>query len=158
MRALLLCALVGCGGGEAPVVHQPVVPPIFDHAIVLGQRVGPISLGMTTAQLVAAVPGAAKHEYGGTRVGYTSTELHLHAVVEADQVVFVASDDPAYATADGLHIGGAGSDVANRPGATSKRSHGTQSYCVSSTLITVATEASPACAVGAICDLAVGGC
>jgi hypothetical protein len=156
MRALLFFVVLGCGG--AAVVHQPVMPPVFDHAIVLGQRVGPVSLGMTTAQLLSAVPAATKHEYGGTRIGYTSSELKLHAVVDDDRVVFVAPDDPAYSTADGLHIGGSGGDLANRPNGSSKRSHGTQSYCFSSTLIIVATEASPACTVGTICDLAIGGC
>jgi hypothetical protein len=157
MRALLFFVVLGCGGGAA-LVHQPVMPPVFDHTIVLGQRVGPVSLGMTTAQLLGAVPTATKQEYGGTRAGYTSNTLKLHAVVDGDRVVLVAPDDPAYATADGLHIGGAGSDLANRPDGSSKRSHGTQSYCVSSTLITVATEANPACAVGTICDVVVGGC
>ncbi len=157
MRALLFFVVLGCGGGAA-AVHQPVMPPIFDHTIVLGQRVGPVSLGMSTAQLSAAMPSPTKQEYGGTRVDYTSTALKLHAVVDGDRVVFISPDDPAYTTGDGLHIGGSGGDLANRPGGSSKRSHGTQSYCISSTLITVAIEASPACAVGTICDVAVGGC
>ena len=140
-----------------------MLPPIFDHAIVFGQRVGPVPLGMTIAQVQGAF-GEPQHgtPYSSTRVGYVEPKLRLSFVTESGVVVQVSPTDGSYATALGIRVG---SPLPASAGATewTRKSHGVALYCFTDrTFVTVRTSeqagASPDCAVGTICDIAVGGC
>lgn len=64
MRLAWWWVLAGCATSAAPV---PVIPAIHDRMIVFGQRVGPVSLGMTEQQLVAAAGTVKPTPYGGNR-------------------------------------------------------------------------------------------
>jgi hypothetical protein len=148
-----------CGGGTP----TPVMPPIFDTVIVFGQRVGPVSLGMSEGQLQKAIGEPLNGtQYGSTRTGYIFNKLHLTVVVEGGIVVRVSPSDRSYAAPSGIRLDAPLAEAAAAP-ATKREHHGVASYCFPDhTLVTVRTAenagASPECAVGTICDIALGGC
>jgi hypothetical protein len=148
-RSLVLLAC--CAGSPA---GHPAGPPIFDHAIVLGHRVGPVSLGMTEAQLVEGLgPPTSVHGEGGNRTRYDYGKLQLHVAVDTGRVVFVAPDDPSYATGDGIHLGAAEAVLGTHAGELAWRRdrHTAISYCYADrTLVTVAD--------GQLHEIALGGC
>lgn len=164
MRVALLVALAAsCASGGAR--REPVIPAIHDQTIVFGQRIGPVSLGMTEAQLVEAVGKPdGEQSYGGNRRALQFPKLKLHVVVDTGRVVFVSPLDATYATADGLRVGASEhhlKPIASSAARTERK--GTMSYCFADgTLVTVAGEGAsmPAsvCAPGQICDIALGGC
>jgi hypothetical protein len=140
-----------------------VIPPIFDQQIVFGQRVGPASLGMTRAQAIDALgPPSTDTAYGGTRSGLVYQKYGLNLVIDSDLVVQVTPMDGRYSTAAGIKVGGplppnAATDAKTRD------ANGVTTYCFADhTLLTVRSSdragASPACAVGTVCDIVLGGC
>jgi hypothetical protein len=156
--ALALC--LACTA--SPQATRPAHGPIFDRAIVFGSRVGPISLGMTVEQLFEAV-GRVNPTPRGSRLDYLYAKLKLHLRVENGRVVFVAPDDPLYATASGVHLGSTEQELVAKAGVQLVWRHvegDAISYCFAHTLVTVAGAESkdPICAAGVICDIAVGGC
>jgi len=163
IQPALVILVAGCATGtSAPV---PVIPAIHDHTIVIGQRVGPISLGMSESQLADAVgKPTTEQSYGGNRRGLTFTELKIHTVVDTGRVVFVSPLDASYTTTTGLRVGAREEDVRPVLAPASRRDrNGTISYCFADrTLVTVSGEGAsmPAnvCARGQVCDIAIGGC
>ncbi len=110
--ALVVCALAACSdGGGAP-------PPdaTETNAIIPGTRVGPITLGMTWTQVVAAVGAPPTEPVVLVRVGYaTWPALGLEALLTSPADTTLADDAlviGAAATA-GTDLGGAA-----RPGLT----------------------------------------
>lgn len=153
---------VSCGGNVASV-PVPVMPPIFDHTIVFGQRVGPVSLRMTEEQLHSVIAEPVHGmPYSATRTGYLYGKLRMSLVVERGVVVQVSPSDGSYRTASGVRVGGP-LDAAIAATASKREYHGVASYCFPDhTFVTARTgekaATSPDCAVGTICDVVVGGC
>jgi hypothetical protein len=160
-----LAALVSCAPVR-PTLPTPVIPPIADRTIVFGQRVGPISLGMSVAQL-RATGGAPVMvtPYGAGRTGYFFGTLQILAVIDGGTVVFVAPQDPSYATSGGARIGASEQSLASE-GAPAWRhtAHSHPTLCFPDhTLVTLAGDSpvrpSPGgCGAYQICDIAIGGC
>jgi hypothetical protein len=107
---LLLCATVfsGCvGSGDysRQVSSIQAGAPIFDRLIVPGVRVGPIAIGMTSADLLRHVGEPSRtdrlldgntYHFGGIRafVGKSTLKVHNISVTDSD-----------YATREGLRVG-----------------------------------------------------
>lgn len=163
MSRLASCVFVLVAGCTTGAAVKPVLPPIFDSAIVFGQRVGPVSLGMTEAQLVAAVGEPTSNvDYGGGRRGVVYAKLGLSAVLENGTVVRVSPSDGRYSTASGIRVL-APLPAGSTTGATAHDRSGVTSYCFdgAAALVVRSTQAAktaPDCAVGAVCDIVVGGC
>ncbi|MFT3697582.1 MAG: hypothetical protein QM831_30845 [Kofleriaceae bacterium] len=151
--------ITACGSTTPAWSPTPVLPPVFDQQIVLGQRVGPVSLGMTEQQLAAVDATAKKQPYGGERYGFLFDKLHISAVVDGGVVVQVAPTDGTYATSSGMRVW-APLPANAMASAESKVQHGITSYCLPDhTMVTVTTDkAMPACPLGNVCDIVVGGC
>ena len=107
--------LASCGGGTYTNfgdVPAPPATPIRDNLIVAGQRIGPISLGMTAAQLLQAVgePDKVSNYTAGAdhRMMHTlmfgSFEVHM-PTLNPQRVTSIRTTDPSYATAQGLRVG-----------------------------------------------------
>jgi len=158
-----LFALVAASCGASP---KPVMPPIYDDAIVLGQRVGPVSLGMSEAQLVSAVGEPTnKVDYSAFRPGrsgYVYSKVGLSLVMEDGTVVRISPSDNRYSTKSGIRVGSPlPADAAE--GASVHDRGGVTSYCFDGlTALTVRNNAAaptaPDCAVGAVCDIVIGSC
>jgi hypothetical protein len=164
MRAnVILLSIAACAGSASG--PKPVIPAIHDHTIVFGQRVGPVSLGMSESQLIDAVGKPTNEQsYGGNRRRLDFPPLKLQVVLDGGAVVFVAPLDGSYATSSGLHVGSIAGDLASAGTHFTKHDrNGTISYCFDdATLVTVAGPGAsvPAdvCATGTVCDIAIGGC
>jgi hypothetical protein len=165
MRALLF-ALIAASCAAGP---RPVLPPIYDNAIVFGQRIGPVSLGMSEAQLVSTVgEPSSSVDYKGfrssgpSRRGLVYSKLGLSVVLEDGTVVRISPSDNRYSTASGIRVTAPLPANAAAGASTHERS-GVTSYCFDgNAAITVRSKpeanTSPGCAVGAVCDIVVGGC
>lgn len=161
-----LLALIAASCAAGP---KPVMPPIYDNSIVFGQRVGPVSLGMSESQLVSAFGTPTSDvDYNGfrsggrSRRGFVYSNLGLSLVLEDGTVVRISPSDNRYSTASGIRIG---SPVPANAGAEASMHErgGVTSYCFDGdAAITVRSKAdahtAPDCAVGAVCDIVVGGC
>jgi hypothetical protein len=76
-----------------------------DYQIVYGQRVGPISLGMSAAQVLqikGTPPGTMSAPKGGMTVRYSDLTLSFD---ENLRVVRIYVGSSQYVTTDGLHLG-----------------------------------------------------
>ncbi len=142
------------------------MPPIYDTLIVFGRRVGPVSLGMSEAQLLDALgKPTSKTDYSDFRAGrsgYLSNKLGLSIVVQDGIVVRISPSDNRYSTASGIRVGSPLPANAST-GASARERHGVTSYCYDGhTAITVRSKedgmTAPDCAVGAVCDIVVGEC
>jgi len=85
---------------------KPQIPPIYDSLIVLGHRVGPVSVGMSESQLVSAVgEPTSKTDYSAFRAGragYIYNKLGISLVVQDGSVVRISPTDNRYGTASGI--------------------------------------------------------
>jgi len=142
------------------------MPPIYDNVIVLGRRVGPVSLGMSESQLLTAVGEPTnKTDYSAFRAGrngYLYNKLGLSLVVQDGTVVRISPTDNRYSTASGIRVG-APLPANAAAGASTHERHGVTSYCFDGlSALTVRSKAdamtAPDCAVGAVCDIVVGDC
>jgi hypothetical protein len=150
--------LSACASSSLP---SPVMPPIHVRAVVFGQRVGPVSLGMSEPQLFDAVGKVSATSYGGNRTGYLYADLKLSVVVDTGRVVAISPTDGSHATSAGIHIGSSEQDLRAKTSAPAPMHHHqmTSDYCYADhTLVTVGAASSPACRVGEVCDIVIGGC
>lgn len=160
MRLVWWLLLAGCAG-SGTATPAPVIPAIHDRMIAFGQRVGPVSLGMTTQQLVEAAGTVKATPYGGNRAGYLYPALALNVVIDDGRVVTIAPTDGSYATAAGIRVGANGAELhaVRPPAAGIHRGETTITYCYADrTLVTVGATATAGCAAGIVCDIVVGGC
>jgi hypothetical protein len=111
---LISIVLAGCAStytnfGDVP---PPPATPIRDNLIVSGQRIGPISLGMTAAQLLQALgePDRVDNYTAGAdrrmmqTLWFGSFEVHM-PTLNPQRVTSVRTTDGRYATAQGLRVG-----------------------------------------------------
>ena len=78
-----------------------------DNLIVPGVRVGPVTLGMTDADLYKMLgePAQTMVTSNGARIHYVYSSLNVGVDRDSHIVVAVETHDPAYATAGGIKFG-----------------------------------------------------
>lgn len=107
--------LASCGGGAYTNfgdVPPPPATPIRDQLIVAGHRIGPVSLGMTAAQLLQALgePDKVSNYTAGAdhrmmqSLLFRSFEVHM-PTLNPQRVTSIRTTDGRYATVQGLHVG-----------------------------------------------------
>lgn len=117
---LLLAGVLGaCAGGGARQDPLPAPPlqPVFDSLIVPGQRVGPVSLGMSGAQLLQAVgsPTRSNHIGDVTAVSF-SNGISANVRDSDNRVTTASTSDERYSTPGGVHSGISEFEVRTRLG------------------------------------------
>jgi hypothetical protein len=104
MRSVLAVFLV------AIVLTGPVnaAAPMQDSLIVPGQRVGPVALGMSPAELAQAVgsPGDVQHQ--GSITIYSLGQLVAEIADKSPGVDLITVNDARYETANHIRVGLAG--------------------------------------------------
>lgn len=149
IRRSLLIAFAGLVAGCASspsLPPPPAEPPVFDRLIVPGKRVGPISLGMTRDQVIAALGLPVEtFLYGGGTTGLAyqrinnadrsfSTGLEVIVGNQSSRVENITVGTGAqYATTQGLAVGMQESKVRELMGAPDKialrTKHTYDTYC-----------------------------
>jgi len=71
--SIAFAAVLTACASDPPLPPSSSEPPVFDHSILAGQRVGPVSLGMTKDQLFAAMGLPVD-----TIVSYTDVYVHQY--------------------------------------------------------------------------------
>lgn len=109
-----------------PLAAEPVAQQVADSLIVPGERVGPISVGMSTKQLFAVMNDPVEtHTLGdngrfGTQYLWGSWASGLQASTDKNGVVTeVTTTQPAFATSDKVQIGSSSlmvTAILGRPG------------------------------------------
>jgi hypothetical protein len=119
MIGAVILGLISC---ESTAVRPaPESTPIFDKAIIPGQRVGPISLCITEAQLYSVMGSPSYHStrersgdrlynYGSTPTGERST-LIAWAGKRTGRIYQVTVKTSDYATPEGIAIGASALEV-----------------------------------------------
>jgi hypothetical protein len=88
------------------IVAEPIAQQAQDHLIVPGERIGPISIGMSTKQLFAvmgdpnATNGGHSYTWGSKESGELSASTDLNGVV-----TWITTTHPAFATSDAVQVG-----------------------------------------------------
>jgi hypothetical protein len=114
---LTLDAITACRAGPA-LPPPPTTPPVQDHLVVPGKRVGAISIGMTQDQLFAALglpvdsyqyPSSVGHAYerhkNDDQSFYDGLVVSVRNGSSQVQSVKVGKFNSGYATAEGLTVG-----------------------------------------------------
>lgn len=110
MQKLLWTALAvivaGCAG-TGDVLPTPPAEPIHDHLIVPGVRAGPISLGMTAADLYRAMGEPLKSEgiWQGAATEFTYPGLTARVSTNLQRINYIYVTSPEYATRTGVRVG-----------------------------------------------------
>jgi hypothetical protein len=109
--AMLALLLGACASAPPPLPPPPTTAPVFDHLIVPGKRIGPVSIGMSAKQLLDAL-GAPKSTYRFTDASSNEFSNGIEAVVDDAtlqvwrvQVQLASPGASAYATAEGVGMG-----------------------------------------------------
>src|SRR3982751_800817 len=108
LATLALAALGACTLFGDERLPAPPAAPIFDSAIVPGERIGPVALGMSGAQLLqaAGAPRTSNHSY---TLGLTSAQFPNGVDVNVrdsdNRVTNASTTSGRFATADGLRVG-----------------------------------------------------
>ena len=117
LRILAASTLVLGACASVPPPPPPTAPPVFDHLVVPATRIGPVSLGMTSKQLLEAV-GSPVEGYRFADASQSKFSNGLSAVVDdkTQQVWRAQTQDPSYATAEGVRIGMRDVEIRSRLG------------------------------------------
>jgi hypothetical protein len=86
-----------------------------DHLIVPWQRIGPIELGMTAADLIRILgepTQTSRGPPGGISVYSWKNDLSVYIKMDGSYVTQICALDPAYATTNGVHPGATNLSVA----------------------------------------------
>jgi hypothetical protein len=88
-------------------VAGPVMaaPASNDNLIVPGERVGPIALGMTEAQLAAAMGGPGEVLHQGSATTYSWGQVAAEIGDNSRGVEMITVNDPRYDTPGHVHVG-----------------------------------------------------
>lgn len=108
----IIVTLMGCSSRSDMTSYlpemRPVIPPIFDELIVLGRRVGPVSLGMHVRDLYGAMGSPDQVlKYSDGTTGYSWNRAGIFTAVwdRTQQVFRITVESPTYATAEGIRVG-----------------------------------------------------
>ena len=87
------------------ILGPVMAAPAADNLIVPGERVGPIALGMTEAQLATAMggPGAVQHQ--GTITIYSWGQVTAEIADNSPGVESITVNDPRFDTPGHVHVG-----------------------------------------------------
>lgn len=115
---ITLGAIAACRVQGPPLPPPPTTPPVQDHLVVPGKRVGPISIGMTQDQLFAAMglpadsyqyPNSVGHVYerhnNDDQSFYNGLEVSVRKSASQVQSVQIGKFNSGYATAEGVTVG-----------------------------------------------------
>jgi hypothetical protein len=104
--ALVAAFAAGCQQGAAPgSPPEPAPTPRFDHVILPGQRVGPVSLGMTDDALIA-VEGKAERRVDRTdEVEYRYADFNVVVDTDTHRVTRILVTSGQYALEVGVSVG-----------------------------------------------------
>ena len=116
MRVLaqaFLIALAGCASSNSAEdlskVPPPPAVPIRDYSAVPGERIGPISLGMTESELYRAMGEPTRtHAYAATTIyqfGRDSDSLTATVYHSTHKVHTVGTNSRSYSTSERISIG-----------------------------------------------------
>lgn len=95
--------LVACASSSSPAASPP--SPTFDDLIVLGTRIGPVSVGMTDGQLLKAL-GLPDQTYGAALAPiYVYNRLGIEVGMFRGRVEKVMTSDRRYVTTGGVRVG-----------------------------------------------------
>jgi hypothetical protein len=106
-QCLSSLALLGCATDLLAGLPPPEPHPIFDKLIIAKHRIGPVSLGMTESQLLAALGDPDPPRAGISLNGfYHWQKLGLNVRVTPEGRVWTAyTEDSTYSFADGVKVG-----------------------------------------------------
>lgn len=116
---LIALGVSSCGTtGSSVVLPTPPAAPIYDSLIVPGQRIGPISLGLTGGQLlqIAGTPTRSTRFKDGS---WNNFGNGLAAFVDdaTGQVFMVSTNDPRYRTSNGVGFNASDLEIRSSLGA-----------------------------------------
>src|SRR5687768_7177462 len=100
-RLLLALACVAALLLDACETAQPTPvtqAPIFDNLIIPGQRIGPVSIGMTRAELLRVKGEPEETQRLTDAMVYRWSGLRVTVADDNSQVYSVSVDDPAFKT------------------------------------------------------------
>ncbi len=102
---VLLVAACGPSMGNR-LVEPPTAAP-RDEMVVPGGRIGPIALGMSAATLfnTLGTPDESNRFKDAQAIHYKSVGLRTTVLDSYQQVINVHTDEPRYATAEGIRVG-----------------------------------------------------
>jgi len=101
MRSLLSALLMTI----AVAVAVMAAPATSDNLIVPGERVGPIALGMTEAQLAAAMGGPGEVLHQGTVTTYSWGQVAAEIGDNSPGVDLITVNDQRFDTPGHIHVG-----------------------------------------------------
>ena len=101
MRSLLSALLMTI----AVAVAVMAAPATSDNLIVPGERVGPIALGMTEAQLAAAMGGPGEVLHQGTVTTYSWGQVAAEIADSSPGVDLITVNDQRFDTPGHIHVG-----------------------------------------------------
>jgi hypothetical protein len=104
--ALVAALVAGCQQGAAPgSPPEPAPTPIFDHAILPGQRVGPMSLGMTDDALVEVEGKAESRVDRAGEIEYHYADFSVIVNTDTRRVTRILVTSGQYALEVGASVG-----------------------------------------------------
>lgn len=108
-----LSASLSFGCAEVIDLPSPPATPTFDYAIVPGQRIGPVALGMPASQLLQALgPPENSNRMANASVNrWGSKGVSAVILDENGRVHTTTALDNRYATAGGLRVGASDLEV-----------------------------------------------
>lgn len=89
------------------ISNAPPVPavPIRDNKIVPGHRIGPVAIGMTSAELYRAMGEPTKTVRAGKVTRYEYPDVHAVVLDSIQKVVTLHAISRQYATPEGVSVG-----------------------------------------------------
>jgi len=109
------------------IESAPTLASVHDDKIIPGTRIGPVTLGLKTSQLVTLLgKGQLRPHDQGIMHLYENLGIVIYA--ENEQVVSVTVRTPVFKTRNGVRVGSDVDAVLNMPGADYEMSGNPQSY------------------------------
>jgi len=87
------------------ILGPVMAAPAADNLIVPGERVGPIALGMTEAQLATAMGGPSAVQHQGTITIYSWGQVTAEIADNSPGVETITVNDPRFDTPGHVHVG-----------------------------------------------------
>jgi hypothetical protein len=114
-RPVLFSLLTACGAAApSPVRPTPFAAPV-DNRVVSGQRIGPIALGMTAAEVLDRMGPPVRGFPDGANSVANWPKLEAY-FFKSEWVYQVITQDETYVTPEGIHVGTSEFEVTTRLG------------------------------------------